>query len=96
MMRWSNDILSSTPHRVGLDPKYNRKTVSDRHSIAFFCNPNKSVIIKAFPNTFSDKNPPKYAPISLMDYLTGRLRSTIEEAGEQISHKKAPQLRDSL
>ena len=96
MMRWSNDILTSTPHRVGLDPKCESKVVPERYSIAFFCNPNKSAIIKALPNTHNEENPTKYAPISSRDYLTGRLKNSIKGVGERIDHQGAPRLRSSL
>jgi isopenicillin N synthase-like dioxygenase len=77
LMRWSNDILISTPHRVIQDPSIKQDTMPPRYSIAFFCNPNKETLVKALPNTFSDSNPPKYKPINAFDYLVGRLNDTI-------------------
>jgi hypothetical protein len=44
-----------------------------RHSIAFFCNPNKSTTVQALPGTGA----PKHAPINAFDYLIGRLNATI-------------------
>ncbi len=44
-----------------------------RHSIAFFCNPNKATTVQALPGTGA----PKHAPINAFDYLIGRLNATI-------------------
>ncbi len=65
LMRWSNDIYVSTPHRV-LPPK------APRRSIAFFLDPNPDSRIEALPGTGA----PKYAPISGADYLRSRLDAT--------------------
>jgi isopenicillin N synthase-like dioxygenase len=65
MMRWSNDIYVSTPHRV-LPPK------NMRHSIAFFVEANPDTIVTALPGT----GDPKYAPIRAADYLQSRLDAT--------------------
>jgi len=77
MMRWSNDILVSTPHRVIQDPRIEVESIPSRYSIAFFCNPNKSTLIECLPNCSSSENPPKYKPINAFDYLVGRLNDTI-------------------
>lgn len=65
MMRWSNDIYVSTPHRV-LPPRNTRK------SIAFFVEANPDTIVTAFPGT----GEPKYPPIRAADYLQSRLDAT--------------------
>lgn len=65
LMRWSNDIYTSTPHRV-LPP------AQERRSIAFFMDPNPDSIIAALPRT----GDPKYAPITGADYLRSRLDAT--------------------
>lgn len=65
LMRWSNDIYVSTPHRV-LPPK------SLRRSIAFFLDPNPDARIEALPGTGA----PKYPPVSGADYLRSRLDAT--------------------
>lgn len=65
LMRWSNDIYVSTPHRV-LPPK------TARRSIAFFLDPNPESIIAALPGTGA----PKYPPITGADYLRSRLDAT--------------------
>ncbi|NNL18790.1 MAG: isopenicillin N synthase family oxygenase [Boseongicola sp.] len=65
MMRWSNDIYVSTPHRV-LPPK------NTRRSVAFFVEANPNTIVEAFPGTGT----PKYPPIRAADYLQSRLDAT--------------------
>jgi len=65
MMRWSNDIYVSTPHRV-LPPK------NTRHSVAFFVEANPDTIVAAFPGT----GEPKHPPIRAADYLQSRLDAT--------------------
>lgn len=65
MMRWSNDIYASTPHRV-LPPE------NPRRSVAFFVEANPDTIVAAFPGT----GEPKYPPIRAADYLQSRLDAT--------------------
>lgn len=65
LMRWSNDIYVSTPHRV-LPP------ARERRSIAFFLDPNPDSVVAALPGT----GVPKYAPITGADYLRSRLDAT--------------------
>lgn len=65
LMRWTNDIYVSTPHRV-LPPK------NPRQSIAFFLDPNPEARIAALPGTGT----PKYPEVSGADYLRSRLEAT--------------------
>jgi isopenicillin N synthase-like dioxygenase len=65
LMRWSNDLYVSTPHRV-LPPK------TARRSIAFFLDPNPDSVITALPGA----GDAKYAPITGADYLRSRLDAT--------------------
>lgn len=65
LMRWTNDIYASTPHRVVPPPRA-------RQSIAFFLDPNPDSMISALPGT----GVPRYAPILAADYLRSRLDAT--------------------
>ncbi|WP_050930270.1 isopenicillin N synthase family dioxygenase [Aestuariivita boseongensis] len=65
LMRWTNDIYVSTPHRV-LPPKRARR------SIAFFLDPNPEAEIRALPGT----GDAKYPPVTGADYLRMRLAAT--------------------
>ncbi|NKX45493.1 isopenicillin N synthase family dioxygenase [Roseicyclus persicicus] len=68
LMRWTNDIYVSTPHRV-LPPKRQRR------SVAMFVEANPDVVVEALPGTGA----PKYAPIRAADYLQSRLDATYNE-----------------
>ena len=65
LMRWTNDIYVSTPHRV-LPPKRRRR------SVAFFCEANPDAVVAALPGT----GEAKYPPIRAADYLASRLEAT--------------------
>ena len=79
MMRWSNDVLRSTPHCVLDDPRHkDSEVVPPRFSIAFFCNPNKETVVECLPGCATEENPPKYKPINAYDYITMRLAGTID------------------
>jgi len=65
LMRWTNDIYVSTPHRV-LPPKRRRR------SVAFFLDPNPDALISALPGT----GPAKYPSVTAADYLRSRLDAT--------------------
>ncbi len=65
LMRWTNDIYVSTPHRV-LPPK------RARQSIAFFLDPNPDAMIEALPGT----GDAKYPTVTGADYLRMRLDAT--------------------
>jgi isopenicillin N synthase-like dioxygenase len=68
LMRWTNDIYVSTPHRV-LPPKRQRR------SVAMFVEAHPDVMVEALPGTGT----PKYAPIRAADYLQSRLDATYNE-----------------
>ncbi len=68
LMRWTNDIYVSTPHRV-LPPKRQRR------SVAMFVEANPDVVVEALPGTGA----PKYAAIRAADYLQSRLDATYNE-----------------
>jgi isopenicillin N synthase-like dioxygenase len=70
LMRWSNDVYVSNPHRV-----INRSG-NERYSVAFFCEPAADTRIECLPQCSGPANPPKYAPIAFGDYLRSRLEPT--------------------
>lgn len=65
LMRWTNDLYVSTPHRVRLPPR-------PRLSVAFFLDPDPDAVIAALPGTGT----PRYAPVSAAAYLRARLDAT--------------------
>jgi isopenicillin N synthase-like dioxygenase len=70
LMRWSNDIYVSTPHRVTNPPG------RDRYSVAFFLDPNPDVSIACLPGCCAPGQAAKYPPILAADYLRQRLDAT--------------------
>jgi isopenicillin N synthase-like dioxygenase len=69
LMRWTNDEYVSTPHRV-------RIPTTERYSIAFFLDPNPDAVVD--PSLARPRERPRYAPISVRDYLMSRLTATYE------------------
>ncbi|MEE4188058.1 MAG: 2-oxoglutarate and iron-dependent oxygenase domain-containing protein [Roseobacter sp.] len=65
LMRWTNDVYVSTPHRVSA-PKRKRR------SIAFFLDPNPDALIAALPGT----GEALYPAVLASDYLRSRLDAT--------------------
>mmetsp|Transcript_8719 Transcript_8719/g.26103 ORF Transcript_8719/g.26103 Transcript_8719/m.26103 type:complete len:200 (-) Transcript_8719:155-754(-) len=88
MMRWSNDVLRSTPHRVLCDPRCEGEEVPARYSIAFFCNPNKATLVQCLPGCSGEGNPPRYAPINAFEYITRRLCGTIDDPITGQGHRR--------
>ncbi|WP_372971713.1 isopenicillin N synthase family dioxygenase [Marinobacter sp.] len=70
LMRWSDDRLKSTLHRVRM-PRAGEYS-GPRYSLAFFCQANKEVIIQG-PEQ-------KYPPISARDYLLQRIQANFDAA----------------
>ena len=70
LMRWTNDVYVSTPHRV-----VNRGG-RERYSVAFFLDPNPETEVACLPTCISATRPARYAPVTGADYLRGRLDAT--------------------
>ena len=69
LMRWSDDHLLSTLHRVRM-PKP-EESQGSRYSIAFFCQANKDMIIQGPAK--------KYDPITANDYLQQRIAANFAD-----------------
>ena len=67
LMRWTNDVYVSTPHRVV------NTGGQERYSIAFFLDPNPDAEVVCLPGCLAENEPAKYAPISGADYLKYKL-----------------------
>ena len=70
LMRWSNDVYVSTPHKVVSPPGV------DRYSVAFFLDPNPDAVVECLPTCTGPGRPAKYQPISGADFLRSRLEPT--------------------
>jgi isopenicillin N synthase-like dioxygenase len=67
LMRWTNDVYVSTPHRV-----INR-SARERYSIAFFYDPDPDAMVETIPSCVGKGEVTRYAPILAADYLKVRL-----------------------
>ncbi|TVY22573.1 2-oxoglutarate-Fe(II) type oxidoreductase [Lachnellula hyalina] len=83
MMRWSNDYLKSTLHRVTLPPanSHDRFTGLERmtrarYSIPYFVGPDSDAVIACMRECASARNPVKYEPVVQKEYrlMRGRLQ----------------------
>lgn len=75
LMRWTNDIYVSTPHRV-VSP-----AGRERFSVAFFLDPNPDAWIACLPGCATTDRPARYQPIRGDSFLTARLSPTYEKSG---------------
>jgi isopenicillin N synthase-like dioxygenase len=70
LMRWTNDVYVSTPHRV-----INRSG-KERYSMAFFHDPNDDAVIEGLPGCVSADRPARYPVTTGGRYLADRLNAT--------------------
>jgi isopenicillin N synthase-like dioxygenase len=71
LMRWTNDVYVSTPHRV-VQP------AAERYSIAYFCDANPDAVVAALPTCLQPNEPAKYPPVTAGAYLASRLDATYD------------------
>lgn len=70
LMRWTNDVYVSTPHRV-VNP-----VGRERFSVAFFLDPNPDAAVECLPSCVSTERPARYPPTTGAAYLKSRLDAT--------------------
>ena len=75
LMRWSNDIYVSTPHRVV------NRSGRDRYSAAFFHDPNYDADVACLPSCTGPDRPARYPPITGGAYLIAKLQEAFGYAG---------------
>ena len=69
LMRWTNDVYVSNPHRV-------QRPKKERRSIAFFMDPNPNSLVETLPTVPGERH---YEPILAHEYLTQRLTATYSQ-----------------
>ncbi|KAI5857294.1 thymine dioxygenase [Durotheca rogersii] len=85
LMRWSNDFLKSTLHRVTLPPAPGRgqaegvPMTKPRYSIPYFVSPDPQAVIECLPVCTDEKHPAKYEPVTQEEYRRMRGRGQYEE-----------------
>ncbi len=70
LMRWSNGVYVSTPHRVRIT------SGRERYSVAFFLDPDPEARVECLPSCTGPDRPPRWPPITAGAYLTQRLDAT--------------------
>jgi isopenicillin N synthase-like dioxygenase len=70
LMRWSNDVYVSTPHRVV------NRSGCDRYSAAFFFDPNADAPVQCLSSCVGPDRPARYQPTTGARYLEERLDAT--------------------
>jgi isopenicillin N synthase-like dioxygenase len=78
LMRWTNDVYVSTPHRVV------NRSARERFSIAFFYDPNPEALVETIPSCVGEAGAVRYAPILAADYLTMRLDASKPAAAGRV------------
>jgi isopenicillin N synthase-like dioxygenase len=70
LMRWTNDVYVSTPHRVV------NRSARERYSIAFFFDPNPDAMVEAIPSCVREGELARYPAILPAGYLKMRLHAS--------------------
>jgi isopenicillin N synthase-like dioxygenase len=71
LQRWTNDRWRSTPHRV-----INRRSGTDRWSIAYFFDLDADAVIEPLPSCVSAERPARYGAITPGEHLAEMYRRT--------------------
>jgi isopenicillin N synthase-like dioxygenase len=79
LMRWTNDVYVSTPHRVV------NRSARERYSIAFFYDPNPDAMVETIPSCVGEGEVVRYPPILAADYLTMRLDASKPAEADRLS-----------
>jgi isopenicillin N synthase-like dioxygenase len=77
LMRWTNDLFVSTPHRV-INPRGR-----ERFSVAFFLDPNPEAVVECLPTCTGPDRPARYPPITAAEHLRARLDATYRHRTRQ-------------
>ncbi|KAI1764458.1 thymine dioxygenase [Hypoxylon sp. FL1150] len=86
LMRWSNDFLKSTLHRVTLPPVEDKQQgdgrlmTRARYSIPYFVSPDPQAVIECLAVCTDEAHPIKYEPVVQEDYRRMRGRGQYAEA----------------
>ncbi|KAL7527770.1 hypothetical protein ACHAWF_002304 [Thalassiosira exigua] len=81
--RWTNGLFRSTVHRV-ITPQ----GAGDRYSVPFFFDPNFDALVECLESCCSDKNPPKYPPITAGQHLLNMYGKTYADFDNTEEGKK--------
>ncbi|KAG1717640.1 flavonol synthase/flavanone 3-hydroxylase [Suillus lakei] len=77
LMRWSNDTLKSTLHRVCAPPNDGKsEMIKERFSIPYFMSADRDLLIDCLPGCWDEDSPKKYEPVTAGAYIDMRLDAT--------------------
>ncbi|KAH7920281.1 flavonol synthase/flavanone 3-hydroxylase [Leucogyrophana mollusca] len=79
LMRWSNDTLKSTLHRVRVPPQKDGVAggmIRERFSIPYFMGADRDKVVDCLPGCFGPNKPKRYEPINAGQYINMRLNAT--------------------
>ncbi|KAI0179225.1 Clavaminate synthase-like protein [Hypoxylon sp. FL1284] len=86
LMRWSNDFLKSTLHRVTLPPADEKQQIDGksmtrpRYSIPYFVSPDPEAVVECLSVCTNEARPVRYEPVKQEDYRRMRARGQYAEA----------------
>ncbi|KIY47689.1 Clavaminate synthase-like protein [Fistulina hepatica ATCC 64428] len=77
LMRWSNDTLKSTFHRVRAPPPKDgdNGVCRERFSIPYFITSDRDTVVDCLPTCWGPDRPKKYEPIATGEYIDKRLNA---------------------
>jgi isopenicillin N synthase-like dioxygenase len=78
--RWSNGRFIATPHRVTIPEQ-------DRLTITFFYNPSDETVNEPFATCVGPGNPPRFEPVTFLQYLTDYAEGNYLHQAEYARHK---------
>ncbi|HWE73131.1 MAG TPA: 2-oxoglutarate and iron-dependent oxygenase domain-containing protein [Stellaceae bacterium] len=84
---WTNDLYTSTLHRV-----HNQGTAA-RISVPHFASPNGAAMIECLPSCTGPGNPPRYAPIRAEDFVAKLLAEAYRTGLPALGAKTAERLK---
>lgn len=86
--RWTNDLYTSTLHRV-----YNQAAAA-RISVPHFASPNGATLIECLPSCTGPGHPPRHAPIRAEDFVAASLAEAYRTGKPAIGAKTAERLKE--
>jgi isopenicillin N synthase-like dioxygenase len=92
LMRWTNDVYTSTPHRVILRSRIDGSSAlhgaSERFSAALFLGSRSETPVECLPSCISSAAGAKYPPTTAGEHLRQRLIATYPhlQNGQQATH----------
>jgi isopenicillin N synthase-like dioxygenase len=84
---WTNDLYTSTLHRVL------NKSAAARISVPHFASPNGAAVIECLPSCTGPGNPPRYKPIRAEDFVATMLAEAYRTGLPALGAKTAERLR---